>query len=137
MGKVKGWRADDDSCISEIDLLIQQIKNKSVEEFGRADVPSYVQRVTESYALQKHLSKSNALNALIIQAGSFEALVSQVSKEHRKRERKSNKQAREKSEATKKNKSPPSPMQSTIEASKRYKYVSIVLGGAPGLGKKS
>lgn len=137
MSKVKGWRAGDESCISDIERLIEQIRNKSIEEHGRPDVPSYVQRAAESYALRNRVSNSNALDALIIEAGSFEALVSQLSKEHRKRAKKANKLEREKIEAAQKNKSPSSQLQSAIEASKRSKYVSIVLGGAPGLGKKS
>lgn len=137
MGQVRGWRADDESCISNIERLREQIRNKSIEEYGRPDVPSYVQRAAESYALRKRVSNSNALDALIIEAGSFEALASQLSKEYRKRAKKANKLEREKIEAAQKNKSPSSQLQSAIEASKRSKYVSIVLGGAPGLGKKS
>ncbi len=137
MGKVKGWRADDESCISDIERFREQIRNKSIEEYGRPDVPSYVQRAAESYALRKRVSNSNALDALIIEAGSFEALVSQLSKEDRKRAKKASKLEREKIEAAQKKKSPSSQLQIAIEASKRSKYVSIVLGGAPGLGKKS
>lgn len=137
MSRVKGWRAGDEFCTSDIDRLREQIRNKSIEEYGRPDVPSYVQRAADSYALRKRVSNSNALDALIIEAGSFEALVSQLSKEHRKRAKKANKLDREKIEAAQKNKSPPSQLQRAIEASKRSKYVSIVLGGAPGLGKKS
>jgi len=77
------------------------------------------------------------LDALILEAGSFEALVSKLSTEHRKRAKKASKLERERSEAAQKNKSLPSQLQRAIELSKRSKYVSIVLGGAPGLGKKS
>ena len=137
MGKVKGWRADDESSISDIERLRELLRNQSIEEYGRSDVPSYVQRAAESYALRKHVSNRNALDALIVEAGSFDALVGQLSKEYRKRVKKASKVEKERIEAAKKNKSPSSQLQSAIEASKRSKYASIILGGAPGLGKKS
>ena len=137
MGKVKGWRADDETSTSDIEKLREQIRNKSVEKYGRSDVPSYVQRAAESHALRKRVSHRNALDALIIEAGSFEALVSRLSKENSKRARKAKKVEREKIEAAKKSIFPPSQTQRVIDALKRSKYISIVLGGAPGLGKKA
>lgn len=137
MIKVNGWRLDDEPSISDIELLREQIRNKSIDKYGRPDVPSYVQRAAESYALRERVSNRNALDALILEAGSFEALVSKLSKEHKKRAQKANKLEKERSEAVQKNKCLPSQFQRAIELSKRSKYVSIVMGGAPGLGKKS
>lgn len=138
MGKVQGWRADDDACISEIQRIREQIRNKSLERFGRPDVPSYVQRAAESYALRQRVSNSDALEALISEAGSFETLVERLLKEHKKRVKKARKLERGKNESAKrKTNSSPGQLQTAIEASKRTKYVSIVSGGAPGLGKKS
>lgn len=134
MGKITGWRADQDE--SEIDRLRNENKKRLMDEYGRSDIPSYVQRVAESYALRKRVSNKQGLEALIKERGSFALLVSTLSKERNRLDKKQRKQ-RQELDDKKKPKTPPSQLQKAIDASKGTKYASIVLGGAPGLGKKS
>lgn len=137
MRKISGWRADDESCKSDLDKIRDQLRKKSHDEYGRPDIPGYVQRAAESYALQKRVSNRKALDILIEEAGTFEELVSKLSEALRKTTKKNNKSARLKTELAQKPKFPPSQFQLAVDASKRSKYISIVLGGAPGLGKKA
>lgn len=134
MGKITGWRADQGE--SEIDRLRNENKKRLMDEYGRSDIPSYVQRVAESYALRKRVSNKQGLEALIKERGSFALLVSTLSKERNRLDKKQRKQ-RQELDDKKKPKTPPSQLQKAIDASKGTKYASIVLGGAPGLGKKS
>ncbi|MBN8282878.1 hypothetical protein [Zoogloea sp.] len=137
MGKISGWRADDESCKSDLDKIRDQIRKKSQDEYGRPDIPGYVQRAAESCALRKRVSNKKALDILVKEAGTLEELASQLSKILRKTTKKNNKSARLKADLAQEPKSSPSQFQLTVDASKRSKYVSIVLGGAPGLGKKA
>ena len=111
-------------------------KRMLMDEKGRADIPSYDQRVASSYALRKRVSNKQGLEALIKERGSFALLVSTLSKERNRLDKKQRKQ-RQELDDKKKPKTPPSQLQKAIDASKGTKYASIVLGGAPGLGKKS
>lgn len=145
MGKIKGWRADDQTCNSEIDKFIEQckkrVRERSLSDYGRPDIPECVQREAESYALRKRVSTKNALEALVTEAGSLEALAARTKEEQKKSAKRAlksfNKAARAAAEAARKPISATSQLQSAIDASKRTRYVSIVPGGAPGLGKKS
>lgn len=145
MGKIKGWRADDQTCKSDIDKFVEQcttrVREKSLADYGRSDIPECVQREAESYALRKRVSTKNALEMLITEAGSLEALAARLKEEQRKSAKRAlksfNKAARAAAEAARKPISAPSQLQRAIDASKRTRYVSIVPGGAPGLGKKS
>lgn len=145
MGKIKGWRADDQTCKSDIDKFIEQrttsVRERSLADYGRSDIPECVQREAESYALRKRVSTKNALEMLITEAGSLEALAARLKEEHKKSAKIAlknfKKAARATAEAARKPISAPSQLQSAIDASKRTRYVSIVPGGAPGLGKRS
>jgi hypothetical protein len=94
MGKISGWRADDESCKSDLDKIRDQIRKKSQDEYGRPDIPGYVQRAAESYALRKRVSNTKALDILVEEAGTLEELASQLSKILRKTTKKNNKSAR-------------------------------------------
>lgn len=138
MGKITGWHAGQKSEIDKIrDDMRDIIEERSIVEFGRPDIPDYVQREAESYALDKRVSNREALEALIAGAGSLKALVIQVAKKRKKLNKKSQKTEKEISEASSLRKLPATQFQKVIDASKQSKYVSIVLGGAPGLGKKA
>ena len=135
MGKITGWRADQGE--SEIDRLRNENKKRLMDEYGRSDIPSYVQRAAESYALRKRVSNKQGLEALIKESGSFALLVSTLSKERNRLDKKHRKQRQKSDDQKKKPQTHPSQLQKAIDASKGTKYASIVLGGAPGLGKKS
>lgn len=141
MGKIKGWRADDQTCKSDIERFIEQrktiVREKSLSNYGRPDIPECVQREAESYALRKRISAKNALEALVTEAGSLEALAARTKKEQKKSVKRALKSFSVAEEAARKPISAPSQIQSVINAAKRTRYVSFFLGGAPGLGKKS
>jgi len=137
MKKIKDRQIEEKSYASNVEQIREQIRNKSMEKYGRPDVPSYVQRAAESYSLRKRLSNLDALNVLIAEAGSYEGLVSQLSKEQKKRAKKTAKMEKEKSEIAIRANSLHSQHYRLIESSKRSRYVSFVSGGAPGLGKKA
>jgi hypothetical protein len=77
MKRMKCERAEEKSYANDVEKIREHIRHTSIEKYGRPDVPSYVQRVVESYSLRKCVSSLKALDVLIAEAGSFEVLVSQ------------------------------------------------------------
>lgn len=138
MGKISAWHAGDNNHKSDFDKIRDERRKKAQDEYGRPDVPSYVQRVAKSYALRKRISKKEALDILIEESGTFETLVSRLSEDNKKVTKKYYKNAiLGKELVKKKSKFLPSQSQRVVDLLKSYKYVSVVLGGAPGLGKKA
>ncbi|MBI2726747.1 MAG: hypothetical protein HYX42_10910 [Polaromonas sp.] len=137
MTKITGWRAGTDTGNTGVDAFIERIREKSIDAYGRPDVPQLVQLAAEILSVQEKTSKRDALDKLIFRAGSFETLCTQLSEENRKKSKKKAKAAKEKAELNKKPKTATGQFQRAVDVSKKFKRISVVLGGAPGLGKKA
>ena len=111
------------STSAQLQRSMEALRKQLVDEFGRPDVPSEVRHAVCDYARMHGLSLRGALDTLIAQASSYEALKMQFRKKLRKLQKKSDRLR----EGRKAGQQEP--------RGSEYKVTVFFQGGAPGLGK--